>query len=222
MLGASISKNSILLGIFALVTAGILAAVNEATRERIQQEIRNAQQRALYEIVPRERLDNDLLLDTRSIPAEAWSALGLPKGGDLHIARNKGEIVALIIPAAAPDGYSGEIHLIVGVNRDGSLAGVRVVSHQETPGLGDKLEVAKGDWILEFEGKSLQNPTPPRWRVKKDGGDFDQFTGATITPRAVVNQVRRVLEFVHAHEAELFTELESVSIEQNVMSGVTP
>lgn len=224
MVGSSISKNSILLGIFALVAAGMLAGVNEGTKERIEQEIRIAQQRALYEIVPRERLDNDLLLDTQSIPVEARDALGLPKGGEFHIARNDGEIVALIIPAVAPDGYSGEISMIVGVNRDGSVAGVRVLSHRETPGLGDKLELSKSDWILGFRGKSLQNPQPARWQVKKDGGDFDQFTGATITPRAVVNQVKRVLEFVQTHEAQLFPATENdtaVTTEQSVTTGIT-
>lgn len=224
MVGSSISKNSILLGIFALVAAGMLAGVNEGTKERIEQEIRIAQQRALYEIVPRERLDNDLLLDTQSIPVEARDALGLPKGGEFHIARNDGEIVALIIPAVAPDGYSGEISMIVGVNRDGSVAGVRVLSHRETPGLGDKLELSKSDWILGFRGKSLQNPQPARWQVKKDGGDFDQFTGATITPRAVVNQVKRVLEFVQTHEAQLFPATENdtaVTPEQSVTTGIT-
>lgn len=218
MLGSSISKNSILLGVFALVAAGMLAGVNEGTKERIAQEIRIAQQRALYEIVPRDRLDNDLLLDTQMIPVEAHAALGLPKGGDFHIARHEGEIVALIIPAVAPDGYSGEISMIVGVNRDGSVAGVRVLSHRETPGLGDKLELNKSKWILGFNGKSLQNPQVSHWKVKKDGGEFDQFTGATITPRAVVNQVKRVLEFVQIHEAELFPATETT----NITTGVTP
>lgn len=224
MLGSSISKNSILLGIFALVSAGMLAGVNEGTKERIQHEIRIAQQRALYEIVPRERLNNDLLMDTQSIPAAARAALGLPKGGDFHIARNDGEIVALIIPAVAPDGYSGDISMIVGVNRDGSLAGVRVLSHLETPGLGDKIDLNKSDWLLGFNGKSLTNPQASHWKVKKDGGDFDQFTGATITPRAVVHQVKRVLEFVRSHEAELFMATAAVPIaaEQSTTPGATP
>lgn len=204
MLGSSISKNSILLGLFALAAAGMLAGVNESTKERIEQEIRAAQQRALYEIVPQDQIDNDLLMDTQTIPAEAWDALGLPHGGEVHVARRGGEIVALIIPAVAPDGYSGEIGMIVGVNRDGTIAGVRVLSHKETPGLGDRVDLNKSNWILGFNNKSLQNPEASRWKVKKDGGEFDQFTGATITPRAVVNQVKRVLQFVAVHEAELF------------------
>src|SRR5690606_31438763 len=167
----------------------MLAGVNEGTKERIAQEVRIAQQRALYEIVPQSRIDNDLLMDTQAIPAEAWDLLGLPNGGEVYLARQDGEIVALIIPATAPDGYSGEIGMIVGVNRDGTIAGARVLSHKETPGLGDKVELSKSNWILGFDGRSLQNPQASQWKVKKDGGEFDQFTGATITPRAVVQQI---------------------------------
>ena len=204
MLGASISKNSLLLAVFALIAAGGLALTNEGTKERIQKAERAAQQKALFEIVPRSRHDNDLLLDTVPVPENAWHLLGLKKGGDIHIARQNGQVVAMIIPAVAPDGYSGDIRMIVGINRDGSVAGVRVLAHNETPGLGDKVNLKKSDWILSFNGKSLAAPAPADWAVKKDGGDFDQFTGATITPRAVVNQVRRVLEFV-ATEDEILS-----------------
>lgn len=204
MLGASISKNSLLLAIFALIAAGGLALTNEGTKARIQKAERAAQQKALFEIVPRSRHDNDLLLDTVPVPENAWHLLGLKKGGDIHIARQNGQVVAMIIPAVAPDGYSGDIRMIVGVNRDGSVAGVRVLAHNETPSLGDKVDLKKSDWILSFNGKSLTAPAPADWAVKKDGGEFDQFTGATITPRAVVNQVRRVLEFV-ATEDEILS-----------------
>ena len=147
MLGASISKNSLLLAIFALIAAGGLALTNEGTKARIQKAERAAQQKALFEIVPRSRHDNDLLLDTVPVPENAWHLLGLKKGGDIHIARQNGQVVAMIIPAVAPDGYSGDIRMIVGVNRDGSVAGVRVLAHNETPGLGDKVDLKKSDWI---------------------------------------------------------------------------
>lgn len=211
MLGKSISKNSLLLAGFAVISAAILAGVHESTKTRIEQQMRAAAQRALFEIVPESRHDNDLLNDTLSLPEEAWRALGLRNGGDVHIARHNGEIVALIFPAVAPDGYSGDISMIVGVNRDGSLAGVRVLAHRETPGLGDKVELKKSNWILGFEGKSLQNPKAERWKVKKDGGEFDQFTGATITPRAVVHQVKRVLDYVKAEEPTLFPATDSAA-----------
>lgn len=196
MLGTSISKNSLLLAAFALIAAGGLALTNEATKGRIQEAERAAQQKALFEIVPQASHDNDLLTDTIPVPDSYWPSLGLKNGGDIHIARRAGQVVAMIIPAVAPDGYSGDIRMIVGVNSDGSIAGVRVLAHSETPGLGDKFELKKDDWILDFDGKSLSSPVASRWAVKKDGGDFDQFTGATITPRAVISQVRRVLEFV--------------------------
>jgi len=115
------------------------------------------------------------------------------------VARNNGKTIALIIPATAHDGYSGDISMIVGVNRDGTVAGVRILKHKETPGLGDKIDVKKNQWILNFDGKSLTVPVIEDWKVKKDGGAFDQFAGATITPRAVVGQIKRVLEFAQAN-----------------------
>lgn len=195
MLARSISNNSVLLGIFALVTAGVLAGTKLATNDRIKASERAAAQKALLQIVPLERHNNDLLVDTHEIPAEFWDELGLKKGGNINLARDQGNIVAAIIPAVAPDGYSGKISMMVGVNMDGTLAGVRVLTHTETPGLGDKVDLKKSDWILGFNGKSLQQPTVERWTVKKDGGHFDAFTGATITPRAVVAAVKRTLVF---------------------------
>lgn len=195
ILGVSISKNSALLGLFALVTAAILAGTNAGTADRIAAAERAAAQKALLEIVPLERHNNDLLVDIIAIDEQYWPALGLKNGGDINIARDNGQAIAAIIPAVAPDGYSGDIKLIVGVNRNGTLAGVRALTHNETPGLGDKVDLKKSAWILGFNGKSLTAPTLERWAVTKDGGEFDQFTGATITPRAVVNQVKRVLQY---------------------------
>ena len=206
MLGQSISKNSLLLGAFALITAGILALTNLGTRDRIANAERAAQQKALFEILPPDTHDNDLLQDTIRIPETAWPTLGIKSAANIYLARRQNEITALIIPATAPDGYSGDIDMIVGVNRDGTLAGVRVLRHKETPGLGDKIDIKKSQWILNFNGKSLQFPVIEDWKVKKDGGNFDQFAGATITPRAMVGQIKRVLEFVAANQQSLFNE----------------
>lgn len=205
MILSSISRNSLLLGAFALVTTALLAFTAEFTKERITKAEREAQQKALFEIVPRARHDNDLLSTIIKVPESAWAGLGLKNGGNIYAARHADETIALIIPAVAPDGYSGDIHMIVGINADGTIAGVRILDHHETPGLGDKIELKKNQWINSFNGKSLESPAMSKWKVKKDGGDFDQFAGATITPRAVVNQVRRVLEFVDSHRDELFT-----------------
>ncbi len=209
MLGQSISKNSLLLAAFALATAGTLALTNLGTKGRIAEAERAAQQRALFEIIPVENHDNDLLNDVVTVPVAAQLSLHVKNDAVIHRARRNGEIVALIVPAVAPDGYSGDIEMIVGVNRDGSLAGVRVIKHKETPGLGDKIDLKKHKWILDFNGKSLTFPVVEEWKVKKDGGEFDQFAGATITPRAVVGQVKRVLEFVAANQEGLFSDPQS-------------
>lgn len=192
-----------ILGGFALVTAAILAFTFQATAEKIAEQEKRAAEKALLQIVPRERHDNDMLSDTLTFSAEQSAVLGVKGPVDVHLAKLDGELVAAIIPAIAPDGYSGEIKLIVGVNADGSVAGVRVLAHKETPGLGDKVDLNKSDWVLSFTGKSLLNPTANKWKVKKDGGEFDQFTGATITPRAVVKRVQHVLEFFEANKAAL-------------------
>ncbi|WP_346838926.1 electron transport complex subunit RsxG [Microbulbifer sp. SAOS-129_SWC] len=206
MLKRSMASSAAILTLFALVTAGTLAVTQITTREPIERAMRKAAARALLEIIPVESHSNDLLLDTYPIPRQYWAQLGLSKGGNINLARGKdGNITAVIVPAVAPDGYSGPIALLVGVNRDGSIAGVRVTNHSETPGLGDKVDIKKSRWVLQFNGKSLGNPPRDQWKVQKDGGAFDQFTGATITPRAVVNQVRAVLDFVAAHKKQLFS-----------------
>lgn len=202
MLAQSIRKNSVLLSVFAAITAGLIALTYQATAERIADAERRAAQQALFELVPPTRHNNDLLSDTIAVPAADAAAL-LMEPPPIHVARQDSEPVAWIVPTTAPDGYSGAIKLLVGVNVDGTIAGVRVLRHAETPGLGDKIELAKSAWILTFDGKSLSNPAASKWTVKKDGGDFDQFAGATITPRAVVQQIKRVLQYVHDHREEL-------------------
>lgn len=201
-LAKSVSLNSLLLGLFALITAALLSFTYLGTMEPIADAKREVAKRALLEIVPLDRHTNDLLVDTVAIPAEFWPMLGIEEGM-ANIARRGDEPVAVILPAVAGDGYSGDIQMIIGINMDGTVAGVRVISHRETPGLGDKVDLNKSDWILDFNGKSLRNPPPDEWAVKKDGGHFDQFTGATITPRAVVNQVRKALQYFNEDRERL-------------------
>ena len=112
--------------------------------------------------------------------------------------------MAALINAIAPDGYRGPFELLIAINRDGSLYGVQVLDHDETPGLGDAFENREADWLTDFQGRSLENPPQARWTVRKDGGDFDAFTGATITPRAIVKAVRRSLEFYRTRRDQLF------------------
>ncbi len=203
MLLTAIRKNSTILGVFAAVTAGLIAATYQGTKTRILAAERLAQQRALFDIVPPAHHDNDLLADTKRLDDSLAQSLHVPAGTEVHIAKRSGVVKAVIIPTIAPDGYSGAIKLIVGVNADGTVAGVRVLSHKETPGLGDKVDLAKSDWILDFTGKSLVNPQLDQWTVKKDGGAFDAFSGATITPRVVVRQVKETLIFFQTHKTLL-------------------
>ena len=213
MIFKSMGKNSLLLALFALITALILASTDRLTEDRIADSERIAAQKALFEIIPVERHNNDLLLDIQPIPEKYWSLLGLETGGDIHIARLDGQPVAAIIPSVTPEGYSGDIAMIIGVNFDGSVAGVRVVEHKETPGLGDKVDLRKSDWILSFDGKSLSNPEPNAWNVKKEKGEFDQFTGATITPRAVIHQIAKTLEYFNQDKERLVNVLNSSAIQ---------
>lgn len=205
MIFQSMGKNSLLLALFALITALILASTDRITEDRIAESERLAAQKALFEIIPLARHNNDLLVDLQPIPEQYWLALGLDNGGDVHIARLDDQPVAAIVPSITTDGYSGDIAMIVGINFDGTVAGVRVVDHKETPGLGDKVELRKSDWILSFNGKSLNNPELSKWNVKKDRGDFDQFTGATITPKAVIHQIAKTLEYFEKDRERLLS-----------------
>lgn len=167
MLISSIRFNSIMLGIFALVTSSILASTHLGTKERIAEAQRKVAQKALLEIVPKERHDNDLLMDTLTIPDHFLATLGIDSG-DIKVARKDNQLVAMIVPATAPDGYNGDIKMIIGINLDdNTIAGVRIVEHRETPGLGDKVDTNKSKWVTGFNGKSLANPTIDKWKVKR-------------------------------------------------------
>lgn len=209
----SIRKNAIGLGLFAIVTAGSIGIAQVLTFDAIKHNVQVAQAKALHEIVPSSDYDNDLLNDTIALSKEALEAKGViwntrllgPLADDAvaYVARKDGKPHTVILPVTAPDGYTAHIKMIVGIKLDGTLAGVRVIDHKETPGLGDKIEVKKNPWILQFSGLSLLNPNEDAWAVKKDGGEFDQFTGATITPRAVVRSIRLALEFYQKYGKEL-------------------
>ncbi len=192
----------LLLAIFA-ITATVLVALTETqTRERIHENQRQATLRAIAAVVPEQSFDNDILTDTLTLPATA--ALGTTESTTVYRARLDETPVAAVLNVIAPNGYSGSIHMLVGIYYDGTVSGVRVISHRETPGLGDKIDERRDDWILQFSGLSLQNPPALRWKVKRDGGSFDQFTGATITPRAVVSAVQQALVYFEEHRDRLF------------------
>ena len=203
MLGQSMTRNSVLLALFALATTALIASTYLLTKDDIALQMRQAEEKALLEIIPRSRHDNEMLDDTVLVGPQS-KGLGLREEKRIYVARQKGSVVAVIIPVVAPDGYSGDIDMIVGINSDQTIAGVRVLGHKETPGLGDNAELKKSDWVLGFDGRSLSNPTLDGWAVKKDKGIFDQFTGATITPRAVVAATLRALQFAQANRKSLF------------------
>jgi electron transport complex protein RnfG len=203
MLKQSIRNNSVVLGLFALVTSVLLASTYLGTKTTIENAERRAAQKILLELYPASSHDNSVLDDVVPIPEAYLSTLGLKVAANIHVVKKQGEIIGFIIPATAPDGYSGDIRLLIGINVDGAIAGVRVVSHNETPGLGDKVDLRKDNWILSFNGKTIANPGRDAWAVKKDNGYFDQFTGATITPRAVVSRVLKTLIFYKEHRNEL-------------------
>lgn len=185
-------RNGLGLALFAGLTVGVIAVTEVLTRDEIAARKREAELRALLEILPEERFDNAVLEDAIRIrdprldPRDPVRVL---------IARRNGRTVAAIVPVRVPDGYSGDIHMIVGIRPDGTVAGVRVTEHRETPGLGDAIEARKSDWIESFRGRSLGDPPAAQWTVRENGGAFDAFTGATITPRAVVHGVRRTLQW---------------------------
>ncbi|WP_281648501.1 electron transport complex subunit RsxG [Parendozoicomonas sp. Alg238-R29] len=211
----AIRRNSLSLGLFALLTVGLVSLTWLATKDRIADQVRASEERALYQVLPKNNFDNSLL-DTTIILPDTELLGPIADGAKGWVAFKNSQPAAVILPVVAPDGYNGRIQLLVSVNYQGELTGVRVVSHKETPGLGDSIERRVSDWILSFAGKSLLYPEADGWAVEKDGGDFDQFTGATITPRAVVGAVYRALEYFSQNREELFQRGEAVLNASNI------
>ncbi len=196
-----VAKPALLLAGFALGGAVTLSFIFGLTKPRIEENERLATLERLNALVQPQRYDNDPVRDNITLPAQDF---GSAEPVTVYRARKQGQPVAAIFATTAPDGYSGNIQLLVAVNEDQTLAGVRPVAHKETPGLGDKIEPEKTDWITRFTGKALGNPPLEGWAVRKDGGKFDQFSGATITPRAVVNATKRVLVWAQGNLPKAF------------------
>jgi Na+-translocating ferredoxin:NAD+ oxidoreductase subunit G len=193
----------LVLAAFAIVGVALVAVTHAATAERIAVNDRMTMLKKLEAIVPPGSIGNDPIADR--IEVQALDLLGTAST-NVYRVRKDGEAVALVLNPVVPDGYAGPIKLLVAVMKDGSLGGVRVVSHHETPGLGDKIEEQRTDWVLGFTGKSLADPSEDKWKVKRDGGVFDQFTGATISPRSIVKAVANTLRFVKAQGEGLYTQ----------------
>ncbi|WP_112081836.1 electron transport complex subunit RsxG [Haemophilus influenzae] len=180
------SRYGILLGFVALLCTAISAGIFFLTKDKINAVIAAQQRELLLQVIPQDYFNNNLL-ESAVIPQDK-NLLGIQK---IYFAKKDGNVSAYAYETTAPDGYSGDIRLLVGLDPKGEVLGVRVIEHHETPGLGDKIERRISNWILGFTNQSINEHNLSEWAVKKDGGKFDQFSGATITPRAVVNQTKR-------------------------------
>ena len=187
----------VLLGAVALLTSAALAFAARMTEADIKAAEAADLKQSLTQVLPGE-FENDLLKDTVTLPGKDGDVL-------VHRGRRAGKVEAVVYRMVG-HGYAGALVCVMGVSREGKILGVRVIKHAETPGLGDKIEPAKSKWIFSFEGKWLGDPPLEKWGVKKDGGVFDQFAGATITPRAVVKSVKGGLEFFDRQKAVLLDE----------------
>lgn len=201
---ARILRAAVALAAITAVVVLVLAVIADMTRDRIEHNERAWFMAQLNQLVPPSMHDNDLLSDQIRVVAE--DRLGTPHAVPIYRARRDDKPVAAILRPVAPDGYGGAIELMVAVRYDGTLIGVVVLSHRETPGLGDVFAQEGSQWLASFRGRSLGDPVASEWAVRKDGGQFDQFTGATITPRAIVKAVRRSLEYFARNRATIFTE----------------
>ena len=199
-----IQKNSQILAIFAIACTAIVGLVNELTKDKIEAQAQLQLLNTLHSIIEPNRYNNNMTQDCVSVSSP------LLGGSQKHqvmqtayIARKDDNAIAVAITSTAPDGYNGNIELMVAINMDNSISGVRVLKHQETPGLGDKVELRKSDWITRFNSKKILTDNDSRWAVAKDGGMFDQFTGATITPRAVVKAVKKAVIYFKNNKLSL-------------------
>lgn len=190
------------LAVFALFGTAILAFTYVQTHDRIAQSIDAEKFKLISQIVPQTLFDNDIIKDTTQIAPDPL--LNNEDTTTAYRARLGNDPSVLVLEAVAPDGYSGKIALLIAIKSDGELAGVRVVAHKETPGLGDYIEIARSQWIRGFDGKSLEKYHDADWKVKKDGGQFDYMAGATITPRAVVKATHKALQYYAQHRDTLF------------------
>jgi H+/Na+-translocating ferredoxin:NAD+ oxidoreductase subunit G len=206
------TKTAVTLVAFAFIFTLLMTVVYQVTKDPIAESEAQARINLFHQVIPDDQYDNDVLNDT--IPIAPNHLLGNKQQSVANIARQNGQAVAVILEAIAHDGYSGDIKLLVAISLDGTISGVRVIKHTETPGLGDYIEIVKSNWIKLFDGESLSKTSSANWAVKKDGGHFDYMAGATITPRAVVNAVHKALQYFEANKSSLLNTNSEVNIPQ--------
>ncbi|WP_421274406.1 electron transport complex subunit RsxG [Aeromonas taiwanensis] len=193
----SMRKNGLTLALFALGCTAMVVLTNELTRDRIAHQQELEKLRTLQALLPEGSYDNDLVASCKLVSSREY--LGSDEPMPLYTATLKGVHTGYALETVAPDGYSGAIRMVVSTDAKGAISAVRVLTHKETPGLGDKIELKKSNWIDSFVGRTLNAENEASWAVKKDGGEFDAFTGATITPRAVVKAVKNLLLLQQEH-----------------------
>ena len=198
-------RNAVILFGVLLLGLAILAPINSVTREIVIKREEEEKMRVIGQILPPELYDNRLLRDSVKVPPDQ-ELLQTRNRTVAYRARLQGKPSAVIFEMTALDGYSGNIFLIIAVKEDGAVSGVRVLNHNETPGLGDYIEIVKSNWIKIFGGASLSNTGDARWEVRKDSGRFDFVARATLSARAIVHAVHRALKYYDAHKEELFRE----------------
>lgn len=203
------ARTATILLVFTMVFTALMAEVYQLTKPVLDATTLDAKRRLIAEVLPPGDFDNDLLADSVDLPP--LPAIGLADATRLYRARKEGKPVALVFEAAALDGYSGEIRLILAVRADGRISAIRVTLHKETPGLGDYIDPKKdknktSPWISQFNNRGFGDTLREKWRVKKDGGAFDQRVGATISARAVTNATGRALAWATSHTDTLFAQ----------------
>lgn len=214
----AISNNGKVLALFAIACTAVVGLVSEFTKDRIRVQEQQQLLNTLHSIIEPSRYNNDIANDCINMSSTLLGDNDIETG---YVARKDNDVVAIALTATAPDGYNGDIDLIVAINMDGSVSGVRVLKHQETPGLGDKIEIRKNNWITSFADKQLLSENDSRWAVAKDGGMFDQFTGATITPRAVVKAVKQAVQYFEHNKDSLLTRPNACAIEEEHLISLT-
>lgn len=190
----------LILAAMTALASALLMGSDAFTAKPIAEQKQQALLRSLELLMPDGAYDNDILVEKLTINEPV--VLGHRKAMDVYLGYLNGQVSVVAIPVTAQNGYSGDIELMVGVKADGSITAVEVLMHKETPGLGDLIERRKGDWLQQFEGQQLNDKTHAEWLVKKDGGQFDQITGATITPRAVVLAVKKAMLYFESHKQQ--------------------
>ena len=203
-------RTAALLTVFTVVFTSLMAVTYRATKPAIEASAEAEKMKLVGEVLPAPLYDNALLADFVLVAPRA--ELGMEARDDsvrLFRARQAGVPAALVFEAVAPDGYGGKIRLLLAIGADNRVIGVRVVSHKETPGLGDYIDPKKdrnkaAPWIRQFDAKGFEQVAIGHWKVKKDGGHYDARAGATISARAVTNAVGRALQFAVANRDKLY------------------